>query len=79
MRAALASRRLALDQEVSLCEALVLVANGTGSVSSQVAGYPLPYAQHTTRASRVVHVLCWRRGALLTQRPSHVSTRPILP
>jgi len=39
VRAALASRRLALDQEVSLCEALVLVANGTGSVTSQVAGY----------------------------------------
>ena len=78
VRAALASRRLALDQEVSLCEALVLVANGTGSVSSQVAGYP-PYAQHTTRACRVVHALCWWRGALLTQRPSHVSTRPILP
>ena len=35
VRAALASRRLALEQEVSLCEALVLVANGTGSVSSQ--------------------------------------------
>jgi hypothetical protein len=46
VRATLASRRLALDQEVSLCEALVLVANGTGSVSSQVAGYNPPSRYH---------------------------------
>ena len=41
VRGLLACHGLALDQEVSLCEALVLVANGTGSTSSQVL-IPLP-------------------------------------
>ena len=64
VRAALASRRLALEQEVSLCEALVLVANGTGSVSSQVAGDPppLPAPMHSTRHARAIS--CMSGGAL---------------
>ena len=64
VRAALASRRLALEQEVSLCEALVLVANGTGSVSSQVAGAPtpLPAPMHSTRHARAIS--CMPCGAL---------------
>ena len=60
VRAALASRRLALEQEVSLCEALVLVANGTGSVSSQVAGCP---PMHSTRHARAVSCMPCAGGA----------------